>query len=211
MVTGYSRNRTIDHPNYCHVEIDLGDLDKVKSLTFEPVISPEKIVLINNSGTLGAVKHIGGVDAETLENACNVNLVAPMIMTNNFIKAYREVEAEKIIISVSSGAAQNPYDGWGPYCTTKAGLEMFARVIATEQEVQNSKCPFKAFSIAPGVVNTQMQDELRESDIAHFSKMQKFVDLKENDHLRPAREVAEKYLEIIEDTSQLPGVVWRVP
>ena len=65
----------------------------------------------------------------------------------------------KRILNISSGAGRNPYEGWGAYCTTKAGLDHFSRVVAMEQA--NEQYPVEIVSIAPGIIDTDMQATIR--------------------------------------------------
>ena len=65
----------------------------------------------------------------------------------------------KRVVSISSGAGKKPYPGWGAYCTAKAGLDMLTRCVGVEQ--MNQPHPVEIYSIAPGVVDTDMQREIR--------------------------------------------------
>ena len=88
------------------------------------------------------------------------------------------------IIFTSSGAANAGYSGWGAYCTAKAAMNSLAKTLSVEEPHVIS------IAIRPGVVDTQMQTDLRE---IHASKMQekdlaKFVNLhKDGALLRPER------------------------
>ena len=60
---------------------------------------------------------------------------------------------------MSSGAAWKPYEGWATYCAGKAGVERFTQVIAAEE----ASSGLRAYSVAPGVVDTAMQVLIRDS------------------------------------------------
>jgi NAD(P)-dependent dehydrogenase (short-subunit alcohol dehydrogenase family) len=65
-------------------------------------------------------------------------------------------------INISSGAAQKDLDGRSVYCTSKAAAEMFIKCCATEARVKGDNDRVRFFSIAPGVVDTDMQTVMRE-------------------------------------------------
>ncbi|MGB1248364.1 MAG: SDR family NAD(P)-dependent oxidoreductase, partial [Chitinophagales bacterium] len=111
-IVGYARRKSITHSQYCHQVIDLSDINAVQQLTFPALEKADKIVLINNAGTLGDIKHFGDIDTKDLVQALNVNTTSLAIMTNTFIKEYQDIDCKKIIINISSGAASSPYDGW---------------------------------------------------------------------------------------------------
>lgn len=198
-VTGISRNCSIQHPHYRHVFMNLADLNEVKKFSFQQHDDAKLIVLINNAGMLGMVKHVGYLSNETIENTYHVNLVTPSILMNDFIKVYHRSSADKLIINVSSGAAKNIYDGWSIYCTTKAGLDMFSKVVAYENELSKlqGKGAFKIFAVAPGIVDTQMQDEIRENTKDNFTSIEKFIHYKESSALADTRIVAKKFVDLI--------------
>src|SRR5204862_4849736 len=61
------------------------------------------------------------------------------------------------IINVSSGAADSPLPGGGPYSIAKAGLEMLTRQLAAEHDAAT----FRAITVRPGVIDTDMQTFMR--------------------------------------------------
>lgn len=113
------------------------------------------IHLINNAGMLAPMKPIEKSESDLLISNVNVNLIAPMILTSSFMKHTKDWQVEKRVINISSGAGQKPYFGWGAYCTTKAGVNMFTQCVATEEA--GKEYPVKTIAFAPGVVDTGMQ------------------------------------------------------
>lgn len=137
--------------------------------------------LINNAGLLGKVGPIDASDAETLAAVLRVGLEAPMVLTSAFLRATRAWAAQRRVLNVSSGAGRRPIAGWAAYCAAKAGLDHFSRVTALdEQRLAN---PAKIVSLAPGVVDTDMQGELRASDPAGFPDIEQFKQLKASGQL----------------------------
>jgi benzil reductase ((S)-benzoin forming) len=207
-VVGISRNQTIQHSNYIHFNIDLGNIEQLKTFKFKIPPGIKKVVLINNAGTLGEVNYTGSFSADMISNTMNVNLIAAMILTNDFIKAYQDAAVPKLIINITSGAANNAYDGWSMYCAAKAGLDMFTKAVELEQ--RHKKHPVKILGIAPGIVDTAMQEQIRKSRNENFTNKQKFVDLKNQNQLYHAAEVAKKLAAIIKEPQSVGNTISRI-
>lgn len=210
LVIGIGRDWSIDHKNYRFLYLNLDDILEVKAFAFS-VFNEEiqSVSLINNAGILGDVGLLGTLEDRILEQVINVNLVSAAILMNKFFYAFGEMEIEKNIINISSGAAHSPYDGWGAYCTSKAGLDMISRVADEEQKI-HAKVPARIFSIAPGIIATRMQEQIRETDEANFSRKQKFVDFFEQDQLATPEDAAAKIIRIFELRNKLDKVVISV-
>ncbi|MEX0967325.1 MAG: SDR family NAD(P)-dependent oxidoreductase [Bacteroidia bacterium] len=106
-VFGYSRRQTIHHSRYSHRSVDLsipeaaGDIDFSKELK-----DAQKVVLINNAGQTDPVKRLGALPEPELIKGIHLNLTAPIILMNSFLKIPTRPEMERIIINVSTGAAK---------------------------------------------------------------------------------------------------------
>lgn len=203
-VTGIGRHNTIHHDRYKHIYFDLSDPEKLarqaKNL-FPPLKEAEKIVLINNAGVLGEIGHAGKISNESLIRTLNINTIAPAILSNEFIRQYLTcANCHKLIINVSSGAGKKPTDGWSAYCASKAGLDMFSEVVAVEK--QKDKNNLKVFSVAPGIVDTPMQDQIRHVEKKDFSRVEEFIEYKKENMLVSPEKVARKFLVLIENEDQ---------
>ncbi len=215
-VTGYARGEGISHPRYKHITIDLSNAAALAAFAFPRLKKGfEQIVLVNNAGSLGEIGRVGQLDAEVILQTVQVNLSAPLVLSNAFVRDYGNYPASRLMLHISTGAASNPYDGWSLYCSTKAGLDMLARVQDKELALRKDEWPVMVRAVAPGVVETAMQESLRAADPEQFSSKSKFVDLHEQGKLgKPAR-VAEQYLNIIrslgEDAGSWPELISRIP
>ena len=215
-VIGISRQSTIEHANYRHSYLDLTDLNAIADFKFELHANAKKIYLINNAGALGFIKPIGKLDTSTIIKNYTLNLIAPCVLTNSFIDCYNTVDAEKVILNISSGAGKNPIDGWAVYCASKAGLDMFSRVVDVEQKIraehaqENIHKRFKIFSIAPGVVNTTMQEEIREAAVEDFSRLQDFVAYKNNNQLAEPKHISQKYFKVLSNINSIKDVLTSI-
>ena len=202
-LVGVSRSNTIQHERFTHFSMDLKEA--VSENIFQKV--PEnckKVVLINNAGALGPVTQVGSQSYKEVAENYSVNVTAPSFLCNQFVQAYRDEPVEKIIINVSSGAGKHPIEAWSTYCASKAALDMFTQVLQAEQPT------FKVFSVAPGIVDTAMQDAIRDADENHFPHLERFQDYKVKGELVPARDVALKYLKIIDEPQKFEQVLLSV-
>lgn len=207
-VYGISRREKFTHSNYKHSSIDLGNLDDVNAYEFPVLNKADKILLINNAGQIGDIKPIGKSDNHAIANLFTVNVTAPTILMNNFIQSYENVDTEKIILNVSSGAGKSAIEGWAPYCGSKAAIDLLS--LTTFEEQKRAENPVKIYSIAPGVVDTEMQVAIRDSNETDFSKHAHFVELKAKNELTSPNEVAEKYLRIIANTDQFTECIFSL-
>lgn len=212
-VIGMSRQRSIEHPRYRHFYLDLTDPNAISAFRFELHANAKKIYLINNAGALGFIKPVGKLNADTIIKNYTLNLIAPGVLTNAFIQCYDGIDAEKVILNISSGAGKKPVDGWAVYCSSKAGLDMFSRVVDSEQKVRaehpqdNIHKGFKIFSIAPGVVNTEMQTEIRSAKKEDFSRLEDFIGYKVNNELSEPEFVSKKYIHILANLNSIKDVL----
>ena len=190
-VTGISRNQSIEHEKYIHVCADLADSNCVNALSLGLNPDAEDYLLIHNAGTLGEIGYVGEVSDAMIQQGFQLNLITPSILTNQFL---RETQHKKrTVVAITSGASKNTYDGWGMYCSSKAGLDAYFAVVMKEVELRNDIMT-RIYSIAPGVVDTSMQEQIRHSDKHSFSNLARFVELKELNQLDSAENVAKKII-----------------
>ncbi len=192
------------------------DLTKTKEITqqfqeiFNLLYGSEiaTITLINNAGSLGQIGPLETLETAKILEAVNLNTLAPLLISAAFINLTKDWKAKKTIINISSGAAQKSYFGWTVYCSTKAGLDMLTKTLAIEQlEVENG---VKVLAVAPGVVDTDMQVEIRKSDKTSFKDIDRFLALKADSRLNDIETVGKGVFEIDHDETIPSGAILRV-
>ncbi len=191
ILTGISRNKNIEHENYIHVNADLSDSNCVNNLSLGLNTDAEEYLLIQNAGTLGEIGYVGEVSDAMIQKGFQLNLITPSILTNRFL--HETQHKKRTVVAITSGASKNAYDGWGMYCSSKAGLDAYFAVVMKEVELRNDKNT-RIYSIAPGVVDTSMQEQIRRSDKHYFSNLARFTELKELNQLDSAENVAKKII-----------------
>jgi len=195
-VLGISRHATIEHARYQHQPLDLSDIEAVEhnlGKIFLPRPDAQSLTLINNAGTLGEIGYVGELPNEHFQFVFDLNTVAPAMLMNTFISAYGGLGSiPRIVLNISSGAAQRPVDGWAAYCASKAALNALSETAQKEQDLRGSGV--RIWSLAPGVVDTDMQAHIRTAAEGQFSERAKFAELHAEEKLRSTEEVAEAIL-----------------
>lgn len=150
--------------------------------------------LIHNAGMLGPIAPLLEMDRTVWHQAIETNLSAPLFLTQALIPQLKRCSSDNNsgtkarVLNISSGAAHNPYIGWGPYCVTKAGLHMMYRCLSMELSPHG----VLVGSVRPGVVDTPMQADIRgyDGDPEHFPTHAKFRTLHETGQLEQPENVA---------------------
>ena len=180
------------------LSLDLASFASVREAAAELNRRYDKIdILINNAGIIHPIRLVGEAEAsEKIIRSINVNLTAAMLITDRFVRETEQWSVPRKVMNLSSGAAQRTVKAWSAYCAAKAGLEMYSKCLFDEQ--QGLPNPVKLVSFSPGVVNTEMQEEIRNSSPEHFPELDRFKEMKENGRLLEPAFVAERILELLD-------------
>ena len=118
-------------------------------------------VLVNNASTLGTspLPSLAELDTTTYLRILQVNLVAPIALTAALLPQLRPHRG--VVLNVTSDASVEPYETWGGYGSSKAGLDHATRVLAAEEP------GLRVYAVDPGDMRTQMhQDAFPGEDIS---------------------------------------------
>lgn len=164
------------------------DLSEPFSNTFikylESILHPNTILyFINNASTIVPIKKIGTLNDMDISNSIAVNVQFPVSLINDLLKQF--TKNKMILVNISSGAGINPISHWSLYGAAKAYIDMFFKVLEIENENNN----FSFFTIDPGVINTGMQEYIRE---INFPKKDYFISLKEDNKLLRTEDAAQR-------------------
>jgi benzil reductase ((S)-benzoin forming) len=131
-----------------------------------------------------------------LAEAMRVDLEAPMLLTAAFLRATAAWTMPRRILNISSGLGRRAMASQAVYCAAKAGMDHFTRCVALEQE----RLPHGAriCSLAPGVIDTDMQVQLRGADDQNFPDRGNFVGLKDKGMLATPQEAAARIIAFLE-------------
>lgn len=148
--------------------------------------------LINNAGVVGALGPLGSSTAAELSNAIRVGLEAPLLLTAAFLRATANWQLKRKVLFISSGLGRRAMAGSSSYCAAKAGMDHLARSLALEEAAGPNGA--SVVSLAPGVIDTDMQVQLRGADATLFPERALFVQLKSAGHLDSPAQAATKVL-----------------
>lgn len=148
--------------------------------------------LVNNAGVLSRVGPIDDTSADDLARALRVGLEAPMLLTAAFLRGTRTWPGARRVLNVSSGLGRRAMAGSASYCAAKAGLDHFTRCTALDEAERPNGA--RIVSLAPGVIDTDMQAHLRDSDPAGFPDRENFLQLKAGGLLVTAEDTATRVL-----------------
>ncbi|MGB4582887.1 MAG: SDR family NAD(P)-dependent oxidoreductase [Rhodoferax sp.] len=148
--------------------------------------------LINNAGVIPTIAPLRASGPAELAAAMRVNLEAPMLLTAAFLDATQGWRAPRRVLNISSGLGRRPMASQAAYCAAKAGMDHFTRCLALDEaRLPNGA---KVCSLAPGVIDTDMQVQLRGADSANFPDQSGFAELKSSGQLSAASDAAKRVL-----------------
>lgn len=147
-----------------------------------------ELVVLSNAAMLDPIGPVSRKAPAAVQANLNANLVSAILFMGEAIRAFQAHPARKTLVSLSSGAALKGRAGWSLYCAAKAGLDNFIRAVALEQEAEAA--PFRTLSIDPGVMDTDMQAEIRASSAEDFPSVARFHDLLRDGELRTPQSIA---------------------
>ncbi|MGF6898875.1 SDR family oxidoreductase [Paraburkholderia sp. GAS348] len=176
------------------IELELADPARVAQWVATDALrsfvsGAQTVLLINNAGTVQPIGPIEGQDAADIATAVSLNVATPLMLASALAAAGVDA-TDRRIMHISSGAARNAYPGWSIYCATKAALDHHARAVALDANRALRIC-----SLAPGVIDTNMQAEIRGSGTERFPMREKFEDLKRNGQLSTPEQCATQLLD----------------
>ena len=143
----------------------------------------DSATLINNAALLSTPGPLAASDLGELSAALRVGLEAPTLLSRVFLAETPGVPTRRIL-NISSGLGRRAMAGSAAYCAVKAGLDHLSRALALEAP------DVGVVSLAPGVIDTDMQVQLRGADPARFPEQARFQGLKEGGQLQTAQATA---------------------
>lgn len=181
-----------DAPGCEHVKADLATTEgwRAAAACFDRLLASdwERVVLIHSAGTLTPIGFAGEVDPDGYARQVLLNSAAPQVLGDAFLRSARHSDAPCTLLMISSGAAHGVYEGWSAYGAGKAAVDQWVRTAGAEQQRRGGRC--RVLSVAPGVVATAMQEEIRATPECDFPDVGRFVELHESGALRTPEDAA---------------------
>ena len=164
-------------------EIQYGDTyNEICDLICE---NTDEIILVLNAFSINPLKSIGDYIPEDIKQMVDCNIMQPVCIINLLTKYSIDNNISLRVINIDSGAADFPLMGWGNYCASKSYINAMLRVLALENP------EFKIVSVDPGVVDTDMQSQIRNTSKKVFDKVDEFQEYKRKGLLKNPKDVAE--------------------
>ena len=161
-------------------------------LAEQPASGFGSATLINNAALLNRIGPVETCDPDELANALRVSLEAPMRLTAAFLGATRGWPGARRVLNISSGLGRRAMAGSAGYCAAKAGLDHFTRAVALDEARHASGA--RLVALAPGVIDTDMQLQLRSAEPEGFPDRGNFVAMKDGGQLASATDAAARVL-----------------
>lgn len=180
-----------DGAKLSEIALDLGDAkalgDRALSDRIEAFCAgADRVLLVNNAGMVKPIGPVGTGGAEAIARAVTLNVAGPLVLADLFQAVAAPVK-DRRLLHISSGAGRRGMAGWSIYCATKAALDNHARAIR-----EDSIPGLRVSSLAPGVIDTDMQADIRGSSVEQFPAIDQFRAMKADGVLASPAEAGTK-------------------
>ena len=188
-VYGIGRSSSIQAEKYTFLSCNLASWSEVEALPLE-IAAGSEVLLINNAGIIAPVQRLSDQEQDHAQEIFQVNTIAPIQLMRKFLRECEARDAQLTILNISSGAGRRAIPSWANYCASKAALDMFSETLQLEEREKGKKT--RIYAVAPGVIATDMQENIRNSKPKDFSSLETFQQLFEDDQLQSPAETARK-------------------
>jgi NAD(P)-dependent dehydrogenase (short-subunit alcohol dehydrogenase family) len=167
-------------------------------LAQQPADSFDAATLINNAGVVARPGPVEEASLEELSNAIRVGLEATLLLSSAFLRGTAQIGRARRILNISSGLGRRAMAGSAAYCAAKAGMDNLSRAMALDEAGKPQGAAI--VSLAPGIIDTDMQRQLRDGDPGGFPDHATFVNFKASGQLLSPDEAAAKILRYLDNT-----------
>lgn len=109
--------------------------------------------LLHNAGWLGALTPVANYEPEMWLRVVQLNLNAPFLLTQTLLGLLNRAP-EASVVFTTDAVAQRAQAYYGAYAAAKGGIEVFARMLASELEANTR---IRVNTIDPGEVRTNLR------------------------------------------------------
>lgn len=155
----------------------------------------QSATLINNAGVIPHIGPLSQADPHNLAMALRVGLEAPMLLCAAFLGATENWNIPRKVVNISSGLGRRAMASQAGYCAAKAGMDHFTRCLALDEALKPNGA--KVTSLAPGVIDTDMQVQLRGAAAEKFPDQNGFQQLKATGMLTSPADAAKRVLDYL--------------
>lgn len=165
-------------------------------------------ILVNNAGIIEPIAPVVSAAPEMWRQDIEINLYGVFLTCHYALPGMLDSGWGRIV-NVSSGAARGTTIGWSAYSAAKAGVEAFTTVLAREV----GEAGVHVNAVRPGIVDTEMQVEIRSSTEANFGaeNVARFRGYKQRGQLRSPEDPARLIVWMLSaDAENLNGEVLAI-
>lgn len=165
-------------------------------------------LFMNNAATLDPIGPAAHAPEAALLRSLQVNLVSAVAVITSVLALLESSPARKVLVNVTSGAAQTAHAGLAAYGAAKAGMEHFIRCVALEQ----ARCvhPTLTINVDPGALDTDMQARLRAADPDDYPGRVELTARHAQGKLASPVTVAAAIVQMARSDGLVPGARYRV-
>lgn len=185
-----------NHTSLTQIEVDLANTEAV-------ILAASKLVpLLNNHSHVRFIHNAGVVtpiaqsqdlnNLAAINDAFHVNITSAIFLTAQVLSHTPQAKDRRVML-ISSGAGRNASSGWAVYCATKAAMDRYAEAAQLDQGTHA-----RIVSMAPGIIDTPMQETIRATSKDDLPSLERFIGFKENKQLAEPNAVAQRLLKVLE-------------
>ncbi|MCP5073759.1 MAG: SDR family oxidoreductase [Rhodobacteraceae bacterium] len=123
-------------------------------------------ILINNAGVIDPVERLEDATVKAWDTVIDINIKGVFHGIRAALPVMKAAGGGSIL-TIGSGAATSPLEGWSHYCASKAAVHHLNRVLHAEESANN----IRALVLSPGTVATGMQEVIRDSGVNPVSQI----------------------------------------
>lgn len=183
-----------------HVSVDLSlretAIDAIDAIFAEQKSKGwDEVHLIVNAAVVDPLGPLFMSEPKAWWKHMDINFTLPISILGRFQVQFKDLACRKVAGFISSGLAVSAMDGSSLYCATKAGVEHFIRAMALEQ--QRLPHPIECANLNPGIMNTDMQADIRRSSSEQLSQVDVFKDFQSQNALVDPNVVARNLFTVL--------------
>lgn len=177
------------------INVDLGDIKALEQAAaqLKPLLAKHSSVrFIHNAGVVTPIAQSQDLtDIAVINQAFQVNITSAIYLTA-FVLAGATQASDLRVMLISSGAGRNASSGWGVYCATKAAMDRYAEVAQLDQGKRA-----RIVSMAPGMIDTPMQEKIRATSKNALPSLDRFLDAHSQQKLATPEGTATRLLKVL--------------
>ena len=177
------------------ISVDLGDTKALEQAAaqLKPLLAKHASVrFIHNAGVVTPIAQSQDLtDIAVINQAIQVNITSAIYLTA-FVLAGATQATDLRVMLISSGAGRNASSGWGVYCATKAAMDRYAEVAQLDQGKRA-----RIVSMAPGMIDTPMQEKIRATSKNDLPSLDRFLDAHSQQKLATPEGTATRLLKVL--------------